>query len=239
MRDLFIADAHLRNPQDENYRRLLSFLSRQGGEIRTLFLLGDIFQFWIGRRFENFAPYQPMLQMLRQLQAGGTKIVYVEGNHDFYLAPYFAAVMGCTVLPDGGDADCDGLQIHVAHGDLVDPDDTGYHKLRRLLRSRLTRFLAHILPVNLIWRISEWGANKSAGSRAGREVDSAPREKLINHARPHFENGCAAVITGHFHQPLCEKSDQGTIIALGDWITQYSYAVCEDGKFRLETDSGE
>jgi len=238
MRDLFIADAHLRNPQDENYRKLLEFLSQQAGGIRTLYLLGDIFQFWIGSGFATFAPYQPLLQTLQELQKSGTAIVYIEGNHDFYLTPYFGEIMGCHILPNGGEVTIDNHKIFLAHGDLVDPDDTGYRKLRRLLRSGFVRLLAKVLSAQTMWSISEWGSNKSAEQRSGKEARTAPREKLLAHARPLFQNGCTAVITGHFHNPLFEQTEMGTLIAIGDWINQYSYAVYENGEFRLETYRG-
>lgn len=234
MRDLFIADAHLRNPQDENYRKLLTFLAGQQGEIRTLCLLGDIFQFWLGPRFATFPPYQPLLEQLRALQSAGTEILFVEGNHDFDLKPFFGDVMGCRILPDGGTVDLDGTRAYLAHGDMTDPDDTGYHMLRKFLRGGMIRFLSRRLSADRIWRISEWGSNKSAESRAGKEAKRAPRDKLLIHARPHFEDGCSAVITGHFHNPLFEQTGHGTLIALGDWISQYSYAVHENGEFRLE-----
>ncbi len=235
MRDLFIADAHLRNPQDENYRKLLEFLDSQTGQTRTLYLLGDIFQFWLGHRFANFPPYQPMLQTLRKLQESGTEIVFIEGNHDFYLAPFFEQVMGCRVMPDGGEVTIDGNRVFLAHGDMTDPDDVGYHKLRSLLRSGFTRLLSKVLSAQMIWNISEWGSNKSAEQRVGKEARSAPREKLLAHARPFFEDGYMAVITGHFHNSLFEETENGTLVALGDWITDFSYAVWENGKFRLET----
>ena len=235
MRDLFIADAHLRKPQDENYRKLLEFLSQQRGEVRTLYLLGDIFQFWIGSRFATFAPYQPLLQSLQELQKAGTAIVYVEGNHDIYLTPYFGEHMGCQVLPDGGEVTIDGQKVFLAHGDMVDPNDVWYHRLRALLRSRFVRFLARILSAQSIWSISEWGSNKSAEQRSGKEARTAPRQKLLAHARPLFQNGCTVVVTGHFHNPLFEQTEEGTLIAIGDWITQYSYALYENGEFRLET----
>lgn len=235
MRDLFIADAHLRNPQDENYRKLIEFLSAQQGKVRTLYLLGDIFQFWLGPRFADFPPYQPLLQQLKELQATGTGIVYVEGNHDFYLTPFFGEVMGCRILPNGGDIDLGDLTIHLAHGDMTDPEDKGYQKLRRFLRSRFISFLSRIISAQTIWNISEWGSNKSAEQRAGNKTRYAPREKLLAYARMHFDSGCSVVITGHFHNPLLEQTEEGLLIALGDWITQYSYAVYEDGQFRLET----
>ena len=235
MRDLFIADAHLRDPQDENYRKLLEFLASQTGQTRTLYLLGDIFQFWLGHRFASFPPYQPILQALRKLQESGTVIVFIEGNHDFYLAPFFEQVMGCRVMPDGGEVTIDGNRVFLAHGDMTDPDDVGYQKLRSLLRSRFIRLLSNVLSAQMIWNISEWGSNKSAEQRVGKEARSAPREKLLAHARPFFKDGCTAVITGHFHNPLFEETENGTLIALGDWITDFSYAVWENGEFRLET----
>jgi len=238
MRDLFIADAHLRDPQDENYRKLLDFLSQQQGDVRTLYLLGDIFQFWLGPHFATFAPYQPLLRALQELQHSGTKIVYIEGNHDFYLAPFFQLNMDCRVMPDGGEVIIDGNKVFLGHGDLTDPDDTGYRILRRFLRSGLIRLLSRVLNAQTIWNISEWGSNKSAERRAGREARSAPREKLLTHARPYFQSGYTAVITGHFHNPLFEVFDDATLIAIGDWISQYSYAVYENGEFRLETYQG-
>jgi UDP-2,3-diacylglucosamine hydrolase len=73
MRDVFIADAHLLDPADENYRRLLAFLDGLRGETRTLYLLGDIFEFWVGYRHVVFAPYVPLLEALRRLREGGRR----------------------------------------------------------------------------------------------------------------------------------------------------------------------
>ncbi len=238
MRDLFIADAHLRDPQDENYRKLLDFLDSQSGRVRTLYLLGDIFQFWIGRRFAGFPPYQPLLDRLKTLRASGVGIVYVEGNHDFYLGSYFGGDLGCLVLPDGGEVDIDGQRVYLTHGDQVNPEDVGYHRLRRFLRSGFIRLVARLVSPEFIWRIARWGSRKSAESRVGKTMRRAPTDLLLAYARPRFEEGCTAMISGHYHQPIFEKTENGTLIALGDWITDYSYAVYENGEFRLETFQG-
>jgi UDP-2,3-diacylglucosamine hydrolase len=235
MRDLFIADAHLRDPQDLNYRKLLEFLDSQNGEIRTLYLLGDIFQFWIGRRFADFPPYQPLIDRLKKLRQTGTDIVYVEGNHDFYLTSYFADELGCTVLPDGGEVEIDDSRVFLTHGDQVNPEDVGYHKLRRFLRSGFIRFVARVISPNLIWRIAKWGARKSAESREGKTMRHAPVDLLLAYARPHFDAGCRFMVSGHYHEAIFEQTENGTLIALGDWITDFSYAVYENGEFRLET----
>ncbi len=234
MRDIFIADAHLADPDSENYRRLLDFLERQGGNIRTLYLLGDIFEFWIGYRSVVFAPYVPLLETLRRLRLHGTDIVYVEGNHDFRMGPYFTEVLGCRVLADGGPVEIDGRKVFIAHGDLVNPADRGYRLLRRVLRSKPMRWLMAAIPPDLTWSIAHLSSRQSKKTHAGKKVRWNPRELLAEHARQRFAEGHRVVITGHFHQALLEKSEAGTFIALGDWIEQYSYAVYEGGEFRLE-----
>ena len=54
-------------------------------------------------------------------------------------------------------------------------------------------------------------------------------------AQQHFAAGCEVVITGHFHVPIFRQAEGKTLIGLGDWIDQFSYAVCEDGVFTLRT----
>lgn len=235
MRDLFLADAHLRDPADENYQRLLAFLAAETGRVRTLYILGDLFEFWVGYRHTVFAPYVPLLEALRRLHAAGTEIVYVEGNHDFHLGPYFRDVLGCRILPDGGTVTIDGRRVHLSHGDLVNPADHGYRLLRRLLRSAPLRLLLRLVPPDAAWAVARWGSRQSKKSHGAKRARWVPRELLLNHARSHFAAGCQAVVTGHFHAPLLSSEAGGTLVALGDWIDQYSYAVCEDGTFTLET----
>jgi UDP-2,3-diacylglucosamine hydrolase len=232
MRDIFIADAHLVDPEDPNYRRLLSFFEEQRGRIRTLFLLGDIFEFWMGYRHTVFAPYVPLLEALRRLRESGTEIVYVEGNHDFHMGPYFENVLGCRILPDGGPIDLDGRKVFIGHGDLVNPDDRGYRVLRRFLRSRTLRRLKNLIPPDWAWAIARWAGRRSRGSSSERR---APVDMLMAHARELFAEGYCAVVTGHFHEPSLTETESGTMVALGDWIERYSYAVFENGRFELRS----
>ena len=235
MKDIFLADAHLLDPADHNYRRLLAFLKSQRGQVRTLYLLGDIFEFWVGYRSVVFAPYIPILDALNRLRSDGTNIVYVEGNHDFNLGPYFRDRLDCKILPDGGTVEIDGLKVYLGHGDLVNGEDKGYRTLRRFLRSHFMRVLMAVAPPDLTWAISRWASRRSKASRIDRPVRKVPDTLLRTHAAALFAQGHQAVVTGHYHCPLIEQSAQGTLVALGDWITQFSYAVFEEGVFTLET----
>jgi len=235
MKDVFIADAHLRDPGDENYRRLLAFLEGLRGKTRTLYLLGDIFEFWIGYRHAVFSAYVPVLEALRRLREDGTELVFVEGNHDFHMGPFFEEVLGCRVIADDATVDVDGLRIYLAHGDLADPADSGYRLLRRLLHSRFTLFLARLVTPDLPWAISRWMGRQSRKQYRTRSSRRQPEELILAHASRRFSEGHQAVVTGHFHHSLLCTEPAGTVVALGDWIDQYSYAVFEDGSFRLET----
>jgi UDP-2,3-diacylglucosamine hydrolase len=235
MRDVFLADAHLRHPDDANYQRLLQFLQEQQGQIRTLYLLGDIFEFWVGYRHVVFAPYVPLLESLRRLRAAGAEIVYVEGNHDFHMGSYFRDVLGCRVLPDGGAIELGGRRVYLGHGDLANADDRGYRLLRRLLRSPVLRGMISLLPPDWTWGIAQWASRRSRRGGADRQRRWAPEAILLQHARQRFEEGYQVVITGHFHYPLLRVNLQGTLLALGDWIEQYSFAVFENDAFHLDS----
>jgi len=234
MKDLFLADAHLHDPSDENYRCLLDFLAAEEGEIRTLYLLGDLFDFWVGDPRGVYPPYQPLLAALQRLHAGGTRIVYVEGNHDFLLGPRFSAPLRATILPSGGIVDCDGLRVRIDHGDLLNPDDRAYRCWRALIRSRLARLAYALAPARLTWTVAA-ALSRRSKRRHGRRRTWDPRQLIRTHAARHFAEGCDVVVTGHFHTPFLERDGAHTVVALGDWIHQYSYAVCENGQFSLHT----
>jgi UDP-2,3-diacylglucosamine hydrolase len=234
MRAVFLADAHLRQPSDDNYRALLTFLAAQEGQTDLLALLGDICEFLVGYPDSIFPPYVPLFEALIRLQRSGTQLVYVEGNHDFHLEPGFSHRLPCRVLPDGGILDLDGQKILVVHGDLANPADRGYRRLRSILRSTPVRLLIRTLPAAWTWAIAERMSLASKRSRDDKSRRWPARDILIPYAQAKLADGCQAVVVGHFHQPFHEQLPGGELIALGDWITQYSYAVWEDGAFRLE-----
>lgn len=234
MRAVFLADAHLRDPGDANYRALLDFLALQEGCTDLLVLLGDICEFLVGYPDTIFPSYVPLFEALARLQQSGTELVYVEGNHDFHLEPGFRHRFPCRVLPDGGAVALDGKRVALAHGDLANPADRGYRLLRATLRSTPVRLLIRLLPPAFTWQIAE---RMSQASRRGQNDKSRrwpARDILIPYARARLAEGYQAIVTGHFHQPFHEQLNGGELVALGDWITQYSYAVWENGGFRLD-----
>jgi len=233
MKDIFLADAHLVAPDDLNYQRLMGFLNSLKGNVRTLFLLGDIFEFW-GNFNHPPRAYQPLTARLEELVAHGAQIVWVEGNHDFHLQRYFGRRPGFRILPDGGMVDLGHDSVYIAHGDLVDPDNLNYLRLRRLLRSSFLAFLTGTLPQTLLDRIAARMSRESKKRRRSYDRQKELLPLLEQHAIRHLKSGAAAVVTGHYHMPLFRKIGAGTLIALGDWIDDFSYAEHDNGVFELK-----
>lgn len=235
MRTLFLADAHLNQPSDANYRSLLTFLEQQLGRTDTLVLLGDIFEFWVGYSYSVFSAYVPVLEMFDRFRAAGTQIIFVEGNHDFHLGPYFEQHLAARILPDGGGVKLDERNVFLAHGDLANPKDRSYRLLRAVLRSWPLYMLVQILPPDLTWRIAAMACRQSRRGCKEKSRQQPAREILLEYARGIHARGFEAIVTGHFHQPFHAREAGFELIALGDWISQFSYAVCEDGVFELRT----
>jgi UDP-2,3-diacylglucosamine hydrolase len=235
MRAVFLADAHLRQPADANYRALLSFLAEQEGQTDLLALLGDICEFQVGCHGRVFPSYLPLFQALARLQRSGTRLIYVEGNHDFHLAPCFSRDFPCQVLPDGGALELGGQSLLLVHGDLANPADRGYRLLRAVLRSTPLRLLICALPPAWTWWIAARCSRASRRTRNDKRRRWPAREILVAYAEARLAEGYQAVVTGHFHEPFRQLLAGGELVALGDWISQYSYAVWEDQRFRMES----
>ena len=235
MKTLFIADAHLKSPRDRNYRALLDFLAAQLHAVDRLVLLGDIFEFWVGYRHTVFANYVPLLAMFARYREKGIEICYVEGNHDFHLGPYFRDHLGIKIFPDGGDIKLDDREVRIVHGDLANSADRGYLMLRKVLRSSPMRWLLRIVPPDLAWRIAVAASRQSQKSRPQKNRQRPVRDILLDYARGIHREGYDVVVTGHFHQPFHIREESFELIALGDWISQFSYATAENGRFELQS----
>ena len=230
MNAVFIADAHLRQPTDANYRALLDFLDRQADGLDALFLLGDIFEFWVGYRHTVFADHLPLLARLQTLASAGCRLFYVEGNHDFNLASFFTTNLSCTVITDSQIIDWDDRKIFICHGDLANPANHSYRLLRRFWRSRLLRLMAAAVPADLAWGI---GNSLCKLSRRHKKPAQEPSPLVLAYARSCLQQGADSFVCGHFHHPLQTQADGHPVFVLGDWISQFSYLQLTDGRFQL------
>src|SRR5262245_38455482 len=233
----FFGDAHLgaEPPEREAFReaRLRDFLGSLPGRASSLYIIGDLFDFWFEYGTAIPARFFRTLMALRSLTESGLPITYLNGNHDFWLGPFLAREVGVRPCAGPLPLAIDRRRIWLHHGDGLIGGDLGYRALKRVLRHpasiAMFRLLHPDLGIPLARRVS-------ALSRHSREEKGIQGDRLWREiAEPRFAEGYDAVLIGHFHQ-LYERREAGReFFVLGDWITRFSYAVLEDGKFRLET----
>jgi UDP-2,3-diacylglucosamine hydrolase len=262
MKAIFIADAHLRQVNSAGYKALALFLSRirgwkgtvacagldkgaQGpaGEsffpeapaIDRLYVVGDFFDFWFSRNGRIYPDFRPIVERLIDLRDQGVAISFYEGNHDFFLNDYFGFCLGMTVVPESGVLSLDGLRVFLAHGDMIDAENWGYLRLRRLLRSGLFYNMQKRLPLSLLWKAAQMSSLMSKELTGGSQ--DALVEKMEVFSMDKFAEGFDAVIMGHCHKPLLKEyvidGRRKIFATLGDWIAHYSYLHYTDGRFQL------
>jgi UDP-2,3-diacylglucosamine hydrolase len=239
-RVVFIPDAHLRDPADDDYRDMTAFLDgliERLGPSDAVVIMGDLFDFWVGFRYVVPYRYLPILDRLYALSVKGVTIHYTEGNHDFFMGPFFTEFIGAHVHPDPWEFMHRGLRIYVAHGDQVNPRDWGYLLLRRLLRSPPVRLIRHLAPPFVIERIAR---SMSWASRVYTDTKNDDKEALGREfAVARFFEAYDAVVLGHFHHSTTWGMEingrRRVYVNTGSWMERREYVELDDGKFRHVT----
>lgn len=237
-RVVFIPDAHLNNPDDENFGAMVRFLDSLKSEVDTLIIMGDFFEFWMGYKLLIPFKFAPLLGSLHELTSSGVKIHYTEGNHDFFMGPAFIDLLGAEVHPGPWEFEHCGLKVYVAHGDQVNKKDYGYRFLRWLLRSPPIKLIRLLTPTSILDWLARKMSKKSQSIVKNRDDDE---EAIIrDFSQERFKEGYDAVVMGHFHkaeirEEQFEDTDgvhKGVYVNVGRWMGgRYDYVVLEDGKF--------
>ncbi len=235
MRAIFIADAHLMLPDDTNYRLLLRFLQELEGKLDTLYIMGDLFDFWVGFPSHPLTHYDAVLDALERLVERGCRLVYFEGNHDFHLGSIFSQRLKAEIH-SGPAIECvQGKRLYICHGDQINREDRLYRLLRFLLRTRLVAAGVRHFPPSWAEKIRE---RLQKRSQAGYSVKTARwdyRQIILDFARSLQSEGCDGLVTGHFHLALREDVPESSfaVLSLGDWMEQFTYGEMLDGELRL------
>lgn len=233
----FISDAHLGSddPATEEAKlgKLFRFLEMVRSDGRTLYILGDLFDFWF--EYENAIPKQHLRVVfkLARLIEKGIAIHYVTGNHDFWLGDFLSREVGLTVHRDNLSITEDGLRIFLIHGDGLSPGDWKYRAFVRFpLRNKLAIFLYRLLPVDWSIPIAKAVSSRSRSHTSGRETKFL--KDYEEYARTKLDEGYDAVMIGHTHEPVFHEFDNGIYINTGDFIDHFSYGKLSEGKLSLE-----
>lgn len=205
-RAYFVSDVHLRTMEERNSQKLLRFfysvLSDPQKKPTHLFLVGDIFDLWIGKHEYFVKRFRPIVDAIHEMVKAGVEVHYFEGNHDLYLKDFWENELGVKVHADESYFQLGDTLVRVEHGDMINPEDKGYLFLRAFLRSGPLKLIARNLSAKLINSIGE------KASRASRQYTSTSKElpateirTLIRSyaERAYDEKPFDLIVTGHVH----------------------------------------
>ncbi len=236
MKTIFIGDAHIKGLDDPGMAPLCSFIDSLW-PVNTLVIMGDLFDVWTGTNDVTMNEYGPLLQRLRVLKCKGTKIIYIEGNHDFSMGHFFTGDLMADVYPESHTMNIDGKKIYLSHGDTV-LMSAGEKLWRAFLRSPLFTILSKLLGPKMVWKTARKLSHKSRNYGAKKEVESA----LNEFAAKKLAEGYDGVIFGHSHVGGIhdEAAGPGTGFYAnpGGWINEKSYLVYDNSELRMEKLSG-
>lgn len=204
MEAYFLSDIHLKQLDQLEAQVLLGFLDDLGPRIQAthLFLMGDIFDFWLGGHEYFIRKFSPIVDRLRRVVADGVEVHYFEGNHDLYLRDFWQEQVGIRVHGRARLFLMGDLKVRAEHGDQLDPADRGYRFLRWLLRTPLIATTGGRLPGGLLAQIGRVASRTSRRytSRHKTISEERARETVRRHAEKVIhESPFDLIITGHVH----------------------------------------
>ncbi len=225
----FISDLHLEPSRPASIQQLFAFLQQINGDADALYILGDLFEFWVGDDYLDTPEGQaitPLLQALRAVSDSGVPIYFMHGNRDFLLGERFAAETGCTLLPEQQVVDLYGTPTLLLHGDTLCTDDVDYQKARAVFRN--PKWIAQVMTWTIPQRIQRAQEMREVSKESTQhksdeimDVNQQSVEQVMRDAK------VTRLIHGHTHRPATHDFQLDGVdaqrIVLGDWYTQGSY----------------
>ncbi len=229
---LFISDLHLDPERPTGERLFLDFLQRRARGASALYILGDLFEIWLGD--DAILPAsKPILNALGRLADEGVELHVMHGNRDFLLGEGFCTLTGARLLEDPALIQLNGTPTLLMHGDLLCTDDTDYQKFRAMVRSpawqREQLSKSPQQRLELARRLRQ--QSRSAGGTKRAEIMDVNQSTVENTMRSH---GARQLIHGHTHRPAEHRftldEQPATRFVLPEWSGEKGGLLCFDGR---------
>jgi len=235
---LFISDLHLDPARPEIIRLFLAFLADEASRAQALYILGDLFEAWIGD--DAVEPDHPVVTGLRGLAGAGIPLRIMRGNRDFLLGERFERLTDCTLLPDPSVVQIDGEPVMLMHGDSLCIDDADYQRFRAMVRD--PQWQREFLSKTVEERIAYAKQARAESTSRNAMLNDSPDDYLMDVNAGAVEtamreHGVRRLIHGHTHRPdvhdITVDGDPARRIVLGDWYDQGSVLRVNGGEYVL------
>jgi len=196
---LFISDLHISLEKPEITCRFLAFLQNRAPKAEAVYILGDLFDAWVGDD-DLTPPNNKIRKQLRQLTDSGTKVYLQQGNRDFLLGKQFCQDTGINLLDDYAVIDLYGTPTLLTHGDLLCTDDLAYQAFR--VKSHTQAWQQAVLSKPLLLRLlaARWYRVRSYfhKSKKSQDIMDVNQDTVVKVLLDHH---CLRLIHGHTHRP--------------------------------------
>ena len=228
---LFVSDLHLDRDKPEITRNFLHFLETRAVNARVLYILGDLFEVWLGDDDEA-EHLHPLFEALQALSRK-VEILFLHGNRDFLVGEQLAQRCGMSLFEEPRVITLGKHRVGLMHGDLLCTDDVDYQKFRTMVRGDewQQQFLSQ--PLAERQRLAAALRDKSSAAMQAKTIDIMDVNQQAVEQR-FAELDIDVLIHGHTHRPAMHSmSNNRRRIVLGDWQPEPSYLSWAEGEFTL------
>ncbi len=232
----FISDIHVGAAFDkqlgDRYKKLISFFDSIKEPGNELFIIGDLFDFWFEYKHAVPSYFYSILFQISKLIESGVKVHFQPGNHDCWNIDFLSRELGVEIHDEVYTPILNGKKFFLFHGDGILKKDKGYRLLKKVFRHPVNIFLYRWLHPDLGIPLAKFMSQSSREYTNNKFFDHS--EEYFQYAKEKFDSGFDVVIIGHTHKPSIKHFNDKIFVNLGDWITHFSYAKCdENGDIKL------
>lgn len=239
----FISDLHI-GPQDPAIeRRFADYLASSAGRLDALFILGDLFEFWIGDDAAGLCGHLDTVQTLAAfLERSGCRGYLMHGNRDFLIGERFCRETGCQLLTDPCILEHAGTRILLSHGDGYCTDDVEHQRFRSMVRDPEWQeaFLNRSQSDRLDYALEARARSESGKSTKSMDIMDVNASAITEAMRRH---GVRHMIHGHTHRPAIHTTtvdgEEAFRVVLGAWFDQQNWLTVTRGELRYAFGGGE
>ncbi len=237
----FFSDCHLGVPDYDNSRqreaKIVKWLDSIKNDAQVIFLMGDIFDFWVEYKYVVPKGYTRLFGMLSSLSDMGIELKYFTGNHDLWIKDYFIKEIGMKLYKTAELFTINNKKFYLGHGDGIGKGDYGYKFLKSMFHCNINQFFFRMLHPYLALKLGNFLSETSKeyksddivyNKKENERMQAFIQEQLKTASIDYF-------IFGHRHLPQDIRIENSRHIHTGDWLKHFSYVTFDGNDLKLDT----
>lgn len=237
----FASDFHLGAPSKEDSLKrelkIVRWLDSIKEDAHTIYLLGDIFDFWFEYKHAIPKGFIRLQGKLAEITDSDIPVIFFTGNHDMWMFDYFTKELNIPIYRNPQQLLVEDTKMLIGHGDGLGPGDHSYKLLKKVFQNKLSQWLFARIHPNAGIEIANFWSKRSriSNSKKDEETFKGDKEFLWQYCKDiEQKEHHDFYIFGHRHLPLnLEVGETSRYFNLGEWVNYDTYGVFDGDKFEL------